>query len=139
MNVKKPAVNFINVLFENFHTKFWRQKLQSWNVGFVIFWRQNIGEKRTRKTLTKLPPGYHVVFEWPLSCCNWWTHFRHHALFYSRRVLEQILLLFSENQKIAGTRMTRLISRRSILKKDENRIISYRMLVETFHIASERI
>jgi len=37
--------------------KFWHQKLQSWNVRFVIFWRQNICEKCALKTLMKLTPG----------------------------------------------------------------------------------
>jgi hypothetical protein len=59
-----PGVNFINVLRVRFLSKISAPKITNLCFGFEIFWRQNIGEKRTCKMLMKLTPGLKKKVEW---------------------------------------------------------------------------
>jgi len=53
-----PVVNFTNILGAAFLLIFWHQKItKPKRFSFVIFWRQNIGEKCAHKMLMKLTPA----------------------------------------------------------------------------------
>ncbi len=47
-----PGVNFTNIL---------RAAFLYWDLGFVLFWRNNIGAKAARNMLEKLNPGFNFT------------------------------------------------------------------------------
>jgi len=63
----RPVINFIIILLEPFWYESALHSFSLITVGFVTFWRKDIGAKTTHKKLMKLTTGVHFYPEQSFS------------------------------------------------------------------------